>query len=163
MNYNLRMPPSDLAAVNAHPCFAGLPDPDSDDFESLCLFCEEHRVAVLASLPWVAAEIAGLGGFEAMLRLVRRHGGRRLYLPRGRAACSTRLGLNLDPPTHLRLLDRASAAGTIEIPSAWGVFVGLRRVAIRAAVRAGRSQREVAQAFGVTERHLRREALLTVS
>ena len=53
-----------------------MPDPDSDDFESLCLFCEEHRVAVLASLPWVAAEIAGLGGFEAMLRLVRRHGGR---------------------------------------------------------------------------------------
>ncbi|KWS05401.1 hypothetical protein IEQ11_00220 [Lysobacter capsici] len=142
----------------AHPYFAGLPSPDSADFESLCRFCEDHRITVLASLPWVAAEVAALGGFAAMLRLVRRHGGRRLYLPRGRTACSVRLGVALDAPTHRRLLDRASAAGTIEIPSAWGVFVGLRRVAIRAAVRAGRSQREVAQSFGVTERHLRREA-----
>ena len=144
--------------LTAHPCFAGLPAPESADFESLCRFCEDHRVAVLASLPWVAAEIAALRGFEAMLRLVGAHGGRRLYLPRERHACSARLGVTLDAPTHRRLLDRASAAGTIEIPSAWGVFVGLRRVAIRAAVRAGRSQREVAQAFGVTERHLRREA-----
>ncbi|MGH8083020.1 MAG: hypothetical protein ACREP7_20755, partial [Lysobacter sp.] len=99
-----------------------------------------------------------LGGFETMLRLVRSHGGRRLYLPRDHGACSARLGVSLDAASHRRLLDRASAAGTIEIPSAWGVFVGLRRVAIRAAVRAGRSQREVARAFGVTERHLRREA-----
>ncbi|QWF17272.1 hypothetical protein [Lysobacter capsici] len=146
------------APVIAHPYFAGLPAPDSSDFESLCRFCEDHRIAVLAALPWVAAEVAALGGFASMLRLVRRHGGRRLYLPRGRTACSVRLGVALDAPTHRRLLDRASAAGTIEIPSAWGVFVGLRRVAIRAAVRAGRSQREVAQSFGVTERHLRREA-----
>ncbi|MGJ7903086.1 hypothetical protein [Lysobacter sp. 1R34A] len=146
------------AAVDSHPCFAGLPEPESAEFEALCRFCEEHRVEVLSSLPWVAAEIAALEGFDAMLRLVRRHGGRRLYLSRSRNACSARLGVALDPPTHRRLLERASAAGTIEIPSAWGVFVGLRRVGIRAAVRAGRSQREVAQTFGVTERHLRREA-----
>ena len=105
-----------------------------------------------------AAEIAGTAGFGAMLRLVHRHGGRRLYLPRGRAACSARMGLSLDPPTHRQLLDQASAAGTIEIPSAWGVFVCLRRVGIRAAIRRGRSLREVAHDFGVTERHLRREA-----
>lgn len=146
------------ASEDALSCFAGLPEPDSDAFESLCRFCESHRVEVLGALPWVAAEVAGLGGFAAMLRLVRLHGGRRLYLPRCRGGCSARLGLALDAATHRRLLDRASAAGTIEIPSAWGVFVGLRRVAIRAAVRAGKSQREVAQCFGVTERHLRREA-----
>ncbi|WP_363799679.1 hypothetical protein ABU614_05870 [Lysobacter firmicutimachus] len=140
------------------PCFAGLPEPDSPAFESLRQFCEDHHVDVLASLPWVAAEVAGKAGFGAMLRLVHRHGGRRLYLPRGRAACSSRMGLSLDPLTHRQLLDRASAAGTIEIPSAWGVFVGLRRVGIRAAIRSGRSLREVAHAFGVTERHLRREA-----
>ncbi|MGO4261391.1 hypothetical protein [Lysobacter sp. TAB13] len=158
MTSELRLQPPAASAIAAHPCFTGLPPPDTDDFDSLCRFCEDHRVAVLASLPWVAAEVAGLSGFDAMLRLVLRHGGRRLYLPRGRVACSDRLEVPLDPATHRRLLDRASAAGTIEIPSAWGVFVGLRRVAIRAAVRAGRSQREVAQAFGVTERHLRREA-----
>lgn len=144
------------AALTA--CFAGLPAPDSDEFAQLCRFCESHRIEVLAALPWVAAEIAAIGGFAAMLRLVRDLGGRRVYLPRGRPACSTRLGLDLDAATHRRLLDRASAAGTIELPSAWGVFVGLRRVAIRAAVRAGLSQRQIARAFGVTERHLRREA-----
>ncbi|MGO1073505.1 hypothetical protein [Lysobacter sp. CA199] len=160
MTYELRIAPPDHAATAAQPYFAGLPAPDSQDFESLCRFCEDHRVAVLGSLPWIAAEVADLGGFEAMLRLVRHQGGRRLYLPRGRDDCSIRLGVRLDATSHRRLLDRASTAGTIEIPSAWGVFVGLRRVAIRAAVRAGRSQREVAQAFGVTERHLRREATL---
>ncbi len=139
------------------PCFAGLPRTASLEFERLCRFCETHRIEVLAGLPWVAAEIAGAHGFEPMLRLVRELGGRRVYLSRDRAACSARLGLPLEAPLHARLLDRASAAGTIELPSAWGVFVGLRRVAIRAAVRAGQRQREVAQAFGVTERHLRRE------
>lgn len=148
----------DGAPRAAQPRFAGLPEPDSPEFESLRRFCEEHRIQVLGSLPRIAAEIAGTAGFGAMLRLVHCHGGRRLYLPRGRAACSARMGLSLDPPTHRQLLDQASAAGTIEIPSAWGVFVCLRRVGIRAAIRRGRSLREVAHDFGVTERHLRREA-----
>src|SRR5687768_8023360 len=88
------------AAIESHPCFAGLPEPESVEFETLCRFCEEHRVEVLSSLPWVAAEIAALEGFDAMLRLVRRHGGRRLYLSRSRKACSARLGVELDTPTH---------------------------------------------------------------
>lgn len=154
MNLHASPPPT---AAAAPPCFAGLPAPDSDDFDALSAFCEEHRIEALASLPWVAAEIAESCGFIAMLRLVHRHGGRRVYLPRGRSACAARLGVELDAAAHRRLLDRASAAGTIEIPSAWGVFVALRRVAIRAAVRAGGDQREIAHAFGVTERHLRRE------
>lgn len=154
---NLHASPIATAASAAPPCFAGLPAPDSDDFETLSAFCEAHRIEVLAALPWVAAEVAQSCGFAAMLRLVHRHGGRRVYLPRGRTACAARLGLELDASAHRRLLDRASAAGTIEIPSAWGVFVALRRVAIRAALRAGLDQREIAHAFGVTERHLRRE------
>jgi len=152
------LPPAASAAA-APPCFAGLPTPDGENFHALCEFCQRHRVQTLAALPWAAAEIAESCGFAAMLRLVHRHGGRRVYLPRGRGACASRLGLDaeLDAAVHRRLLDRASAAGTIEIPSAWGVFVALRRVAIRAAVRAGCDQREIAHAFGVTERHLRRE------
>jgi len=154
---NLHASPVPSAAAAAPPCFAGLPAPDSDDFETLSAFCETHRVDALSALPWVAAEVAQSCGFAAMLRLAHRHGGRRVYLPRGRTACAARLGLELDASAHRRLLDRASAAGTIEVPSAWGVFVALRRVAIRAALRAGCDQREIAHAFGVTERHLRRE------
>lgn len=135
--------------------FLGLPGPATPAFDALCAFCEEHRVAVLASLPWVAAEIAGHDGFGAMLRFVRALGGRRVYVPRDRRGFAERLGVELSAATHARLLAHASEAGTVEIPSAWGVFIALRRIAIRAAMAAGDDLRLVAQSFGVSERHLR--------
>lgn len=135
--------------------FLGLPCPGTPAFDALCAFCEEHRVAVLASLPWVAAEIAGHDGFAAMLRFVRALGGRRVYVPRDRRGFADRLGVELSATTHARLLAHTSEAGTVEVPSAWGVFIALRRIAIRAAMDAGGDLRTVAQSFGVSERHLR--------
>lgn len=153
-------PPSPAAAAPpsaAAPTalFLGLPPPDTAAFDALCEFCEQHRVAVLAALPWVAAEIAGHDGFAAMLRFVRALGGRRLYVPRDRRGFEQRLGVALGPESHARLLAHASAAGTVEVPSAWGVFIALRRIAMRSAMRGGAHLRQVAQDFGVTERHLR--------
>ncbi|SFL10449.1 hypothetical protein SAMN04487938_3248 [Lysobacter sp. cf310] len=135
--------------------FLGLPCPGTPAFDALCDFCDEHRVAVLASLPWVAAEIAGHDGFDAMLRFVRALGGRRVYVPRDRSGFADRLGVELSATTHARLLAHTSEAGTVEVPSAWGVFIALRRIAIRAAMAAGGDLRSVAQSFGVSERHLR--------
>ena len=149
----------DPSAFADNAVFAGLPAPDTPAFAALLAFCDQHRDEALAALPWAVAQIAESCGFAAMLQLVQRHGGRRIYLPRGRDACAARLGLEtLDPALHRRLLDRASAAGTIEIPSAWGVFVALRRVAIRAALHAGDTPQRLAQSFGIDERELRREA-----
>jgi len=143
--------------ITALPGFAGLPPAGSPEFDALVAFCDRHRNDALTALPWVGAQIADACGFAAMLRVIQRHGGRRVYLPRGLQACSARLGVELDAATHRHLLDRAGAAGTLEIPSGWGVFVALRRVAIRAAVRAGFDPNDIALAFGVTPRHLRRD------
>ncbi|KRA17027.1 MULTISPECIES: hypothetical protein [unclassified Lysobacter] len=155
-----RPPAAASAAVSATvrapaALFLGLPCPGTPAFDALCDFCDEHRVAVLASLPWVAAEIAGHDGFDAMLRFVRALGGRRVYVPRDRSGFADRLGVELSATTHARLLAHTSEAGTVEVPSAWGVFIALRRIAIRAAMAAGGDLRSVAQSFGVSERHLR--------
>ncbi len=141
----------DSGSRTASSPFAGMPADGTAEFDAFVAYCEAHRDEALAALPWVAAEIAAASGFAAMLRLVQRHGGRRIYLPRSAQASHARLGVELSAAARQRLLERASAAGTIEIPSAWSVVVALRRVAIRAAVRAGGDPGEIARRVGVSE------------
>ena len=52
-------------------------------------------------------------------------------------------------------------SGLIEVPSAWGVFVALRGLAIEEALRAGATDASVAQEFGVTTRALRKRRART--
>lgn len=139
-----------------HLIFSGLPESDSSAFRELCLFCEVHRGQVLATLPWAAAEIGGNDGFALMLDLVRARGGTRLYVSTLHSRFIERLALPIGVETHRRLLAQANAASLIEIPSAWGVFTALRRVAILAALEDGWRPQEVARRFGVSERSLRR-------
>ena len=136
--------------------FSGLPAEGTPACSDLLAFLAAHRPAVLAALPWAAAEIAGNDGFEAMLGFVRRHGGSRLYIPHEWRRFTLRVGLPLSETTHRRLLKGAGPAALVETPSAWGVFLVLRRVAIEAALRDGVPRRIIAHRFGVTARSLRR-------
>lgn len=110
---------------------------------------------MLAALPWLAAEVAGNDGFDVMLRLVRAEGGTRLYVPKAYPRFADRHP-GLCALTHARLLAQANAAGAVETPSAWGVFLALRRVAVETALASGQHHAVVARGFGVSERSLRR-------
>jgi hypothetical protein len=115
-----------------------------------------NRAQVLAALPWVAAEVGGNDGFPAMLDFVGRWSGARFYVPRDPRRFAAKAGMALGPITHGRFLREAGPAALVEIPSAWGVFFALRRVAVAAAMARGDPPVQVARRFGVSERSLRR-------
>jgi hypothetical protein len=138
-----------------HPIFDGLPPTDSAAYLDLCGFCGEHRQQVLCALPWLAAEIGGNDGFAPMFDVVRRHGGARLHASADFAQFRSKMQADLSPRTHRRIVLNAGVAALIDVPSAWGVFLALRRVAIRQALANGAGRRAVARQFGVSERSLR--------
>jgi hypothetical protein len=139
-----------------HVLFSGLPDPGTSSFERMCFFCEANRVQVLAALPWPAAEMGGNEGFSVMFEFIRRFGGTRLYVARTLPGFIERLGMEVTKKTHRRFLENADFSGAVDVPSSWGVFVTLRRIAILSALSEGKPRRYVAQCFGVTERYLRK-------
>lgn len=136
--------------------FSGLPEAGSPASESLLAFLHENSSATLAALPWVAAEIAGHEGFEAMLSFVRARGGQRLYVASDTRRCEDALTIPIRAVTHRRVLNGAGSTGLIDAPSGWGVFLALRRVAIEDALKRGATEAVVARAFGVTTRALRK-------
>lgn len=135
--------------------FGGIPSPDSAAFYGLCRFCQEHAAVVQGALPWLAAEIARNDGPATMLRFVRRWSGMRLYVPRSHARFAERVGCDLGASTHDQIVRAAGVGSQVEVPSAWGVFLALRRVAIGLAIRSRLPAEEISRGFGVTMRSLR--------
>lgn len=143
------------------PLFSGLPAVESPGQAILLDFLEQHRARALAALPWAAAEIAGNEGFETMLSFVRLRGGRRVYVTGDAERCAAALGVPVGERTHRRMLEGAVGSSLIEVPSAWGVFVALRGLAIDEALLAGASDTCVVRDFGVTTRALRKRRART--
>ena len=143
------------------PLFSGLPGIEAPGHATLLDFLEQKRARALAALPWAAAEIAGNEGFETMLGVVRTRGGRRVYVSADPDRCAGALGVPVSARAHRRMLEGAVGSGLIEVPSAWGVFVALRGLAIEEALRAGASDAAVTQDFGVTTRALRKRRART--
>ena len=90
-----------------------------------------------------------------MLLFVSRWSGLRLYVPRELGRFAAKAGVPVSVATHKRFLKEAGPPALIEIPSAWGILLALRRVAIAAALAAGEPRASIARRFGVTERSLR--------
>jgi hypothetical protein len=121
-----------------------------------CLeFCEENRELVLSSLPFSLAEIADTCGFQLMFDIVLAYGGRKLYLPThvGRFAEQTCIGIT--PDAYARWRENADCAGQFDVPSAWGLFLALRRAAIRIALSSDWPTEALLSTFGLTRRQLR--------
>ncbi|MHB8283599.1 MAG: hypothetical protein ACYDD1_02890 [Caulobacteraceae bacterium] len=139
-----------------HPVFDGLPPRGSPAFDDLCGFCGEHRQQVLCALPWLAAEIAGNEGFASMFAFVRRHGGARLHVSAHLEQFKAKATIDLSERTYRHIVQNAGVGALIDVPSAWGIFLALRRVAISQALAEGAHKRAVARRFGVSERSLRK-------
>lgn len=135
--------------------FGGIPAPRTAPFYGLCRFCDAHAPAVDAALPRLAALVGRNDGYATMLGFVHRWSGRRLYVPSDHARFVRRVGCELGASTHASLVRDAGVGAQVEVPSAWGVFLALRRVAIAVAIRSRLPHDEVARCFGVTLRSLR--------
>lgn len=123
--------------------------------EQCIAFCDENKTHVLASLPVVIAELAGIGGFKRMFQLINRYGGVKIYLPKSSANFSSASGIDLPEEAYSYWRRLAKLNGQIEVPSKWGVFLALRRAAIYKAIKDGTDIQTVTMDYGITQRQVR--------
>lgn len=135
--------------------FGGIPAPQSSAFFALCRFCDANAAIVNAALPWLAAEVGHNDGYATMLEFIRRWGGMKLYVAKDYERFARKVGCPLGASTHRRLVRDAGVGSQVEVPSAWGIFLALRRVAIALAIRSRLPHDEISRRFGVTMRSLR--------
>jgi hypothetical protein len=138
-----------------HRVFTGFPEAGSAGRAALLKFCEENRPHVLAVMSWVAAEIADLAGFEVLFDILRNHGGTTFYIPHNIKRCRSKLKLDIPIKLHDRFIVLSDSNGCINVPSSWGTFLAIRRVAIMMDLKAGKPHRTITRTFGVTDRFLR--------
>lgn len=134
--------------------FAGIPANSTLDHRDLVRFCDENRSQVLASLPWIAAEIAGLESFISMFEMQRFTGGRRLYLSNRHTVVERKLGISLREGTFSALRKGSQPTCIVDIPSSWGVFTAIRRAGIFIALGNCADHKDILKRFGVSRRVL---------
>lgn len=150
--------------------FECIPDPGTAKHSLLLDFCKTNHSYVLASLPFIAAEIAEFCGYYAFFELIREFGGSKINIAGGPEMLVNRYGISISD-TDYKKLQHHVACDWVDLPSAWGVFVALRRTAIMSEVTQSHipppSQtklnratlnRTLAQKYGVSERYVRKLA-----
>lgn len=141
--------------------FECIPALGSERHALLLDFCRHHHSHVLASMPFIAAEIAAYCGYYAFFELIREYGGTKINIGGGAARLTERYGLAISAQDYERLLYHTEC-DWVDLPSAWGVFMALRRTAIMAEYNGFRPSvgpsfnRTLAQKYGVSERYVRK-------
>lgn len=144
-----------MTDVDFYTLFSGLHEGDERRFLQMERFYLTHKVTILGSLPWLAAELAENDGFWVMTQFVKHYGGGRLYINKSHAIFLEKIKVPVSEKTHKQLISQANISGSLDIPSAWGIFITLRKIAIQQAITECIPARKVANCFGVTERYLR--------
>ncbi len=137
--------------------WGGMPPSEAPQFEDLVRFCDDNETAVWTTLPWLAAELSSMCGFDAMLRFVQRESGAPIYVPSDLSRLNERHGLDLSPRDHERLMRHVDCRGVLSVPSACGVFLAIRRAALQIAITNGEPDREIARQFGASIRYVKQE------
>ncbi|NTE87456.1 hypothetical protein [Agrobacterium rubi] len=153
-------PENDPFLQSVSQVFCGIPLPGDAAFAVIVEFYERSKPEVLASMPWVAAELCEHEGLETMLGFIEKNGGRRLYIAKDFKAFNKKISVVIKETTHERLRHFARDHSLIDIPSLWGIFLALRRVAIRHFIRKGANPGRISKDFGVTDRYIRKESKL---
>lgn len=135
--------------------FTGILIDNKNYMSQLISFYEQYQPRVLSCLPWIAAELASACGFSTMLEIIQKYGGRKLYIATNRTDFNKKLNTNLSDIEYQRIIANTDARGFVDVPSLWGIFLGLRRAGIIEALHAGYSNHEIISNFGITERGLR--------
>ncbi|MBO8135344.1 hypothetical protein [Dickeya fangzhongdai] len=136
--------------------FSGLPSVDDPRFYLFEDFYQHNKIDVLATLPWLVSELIENDGFDIMLEFVRRYGGCRIYINKDYAAFMQKVGIALSEKTYRNMLLHSASDSVLDIPSAWGIYLKLRNVAIRLLLQSGVNLEQIARDFGMTERALRK-------
>ena len=91
---------------------------DNDNYMAqLITFYDQYENRVLSCLPWIAAELANTSGFEVMLAIIQKYGGRKLYIATNRDDFNKKLNIDLDDSEYQRIISNTDARGFIDLPS----------------------------------------------
>lgn len=143
--------------------FECIPPKSSERYLGLLEFCHTNHSYVLASLPFIASEIAEYCGYPAFFELIREKGGTKINIAGGHNKLKERYALSISPANYERMLFHMEN-DWVDLPSAWGVFVALRRTAILSEITqkklpktpAPSLPRSFARKYGVSERYIRK-------
>lgn len=135
--------------------FSGLPLQHSERELRLIRFCERYKTNILSVMPWVASEFAAYCGFESLFKILHSYGGRKIYLPKEIGKFCHLYGIDIPQHSYLKLYKKADSSGYLDIPSAWGIFIAIRRAAIQIAMKEDVPSKLLTQAFGITMRNIR--------
>lgn len=108
----------------------------------------------IEDLPATLREMAALIGLPHTLTLVRHYGGTRLYVPR-EATPEHLLARLVGFEAMARLCQHYGSGEHFDIPRALDATIAVRNREIRRQAQMGKSQRELALAYRMTERHVR--------
>lgn len=122
---------------------------------ALTRFCEAHHETVLLYLPAVLEPLARTSGWNLVLDLVARLGGRRIYLPTDANRFARQTTIQVAPDHYQLWRLQADGSGQIDVPSAWGVYLSVRRAALSYAVSDSWAPAILQSTFGLSRTQLR--------
>lgn len=132
---------------------------DPEARAALVRACEDNRAAVLAALPFVAAEIAGRTSFDALFKLIAARGGRQFYFP---AKPDGTVIERIVGPDAAAMLCQLFGGDYAELPTARTIVTAIPSHAgkvslkhrIRSLLAAGVNAQETAAALGCSARYV---------
>lgn len=134
--------------------FRGLPHPTHPSFAQLVEFSEENADEIKRHLPCFTALIATEVSFWDAYKISYYLSGKRLYLPKSKKSFSVKLQCSIDTETYQLIQDIACGGPHIEIPSSWGVFNVIRKVAILTYLEETKSKADAQVVFGSNRRFI---------
>lgn len=137
-----------------------LPESNSEDFQTLVHFCDSHDRELKATLPVYAHKILRDCGGESLISFVSKYGGVPIYISKNKDNFQKKYGLNVSDGLYATFLAGADSGGSLSIPSACGLYLAIRRAAIRMALPDCRDDRQIAETFGASLRYIKQERRL---
>ncbi len=124
-------------------------------FTELVDFCGRHEFRVISCLPNAAGVLASNSGFEEMFTFIKEYGGKKIYIPANKDKCNKKYTLDFDDRHFSNFYSFTDTRGFIDMPSVWGVYTAIRRAAMLEDILTGKSNKEIINRFGITERGIR--------
>ncbi len=134
--------------------FRGLPNPTHPSFTEIVVFSEENAGKILPHMPSFTSLIATEVSFTDAYKISYHLSGKRIYLPKNKQKFTDKIKCEIDARTYERILDIACAEPHIEIPSSWGVFNVIRKIAIIDFLEQTKSKTQAQIEFGANRRFI---------
>ena len=133
--------------------FKGIDMNDTKAFSALEHQFRANKSQVLASVPWLVAELIEAVGFKTTMEFIFENGGKKLHINKDPKDLSSKLGFLISDELYEKITFLACSE-YLEIPSTWGVFEKIRSALVTSAVMEGKSREEIRSTYGVSCRFL---------